>query len=122
MSATSPNARPGRGLSLATATLADRLVQRDEGVIGQEFDGFEFGRNGDDREYGSAFGQIGSPLFRQLWRDAFGERVPPVGSRRWRQRLGDLAVAPAARGPCLLLSDDSTLLLEDGGAMRLSGS
>lgn len=122
MSATSPNARPGRGLSLATATLADRLVQRDDGVIGARFQGFELGRNGSGQEYGTAFGQIGTKLFRQWWRDVFGERMPPVGSKRWRQRLGGLPVPPATRGPCLLLSDDSTLLLEDGGALRLSGS
>lgn len=122
MSATSPNARPGRGLTLATATVADRLVQRDQGATATEFPGFEFGRNGADQELGSAFGQIGTRLFRQWWRDMFGERVPPVGSRRWRLRLGSLSVPPATRGPCLLLSDDSTLLLEDGGALRLSGS
>ena len=122
MSATSPNARPGRGLSLAAATFADRLVQRDQGATGAEFEGFEFGRNGSDQEYGTAFGQIGTRLFRQLWHDAFGERPPPVGSRRWRQQLGSLPVPPAVRGPCLLLSDDSTLLLEDGGALRLAGS
>ena len=122
MSATSPNARPGRGLTLAAATFADRLVQRDQGATGSEFPGFEFGRNGADQEYGTAFGQIGTRLFRQWWRDTFGERVPPVGSKRWRLRLGSLPVPPATRGPCLLLSDDTTLLLEDGGAMRLSGS
>lgn len=122
MSATSPNARPGRGLTLAAATFADRLVQRDQGVTGSEFAGFELGRNGADQELGTAFGQIGTRLFRQWWRDVFGERVPPLGSRRWRQRLDSLPVPPATRGPCLLLSDDSTLLLEDGGALRLSGS
>ena len=60
--------------------------------------------------------------FIQWWRDVFGERPPPVGSRRWRQQMASLPVPPATRGPCLLLSDDSTLLLEDEGAMRLSGS
>lgn len=119
---TIPNARPGRGLSLATATLADRLVQRDEGVIGDQFAGFELGRTGSDQDYGQAFGQIGTKLFRQWWRDVFGERVPPVGSKRWRSRLASLPVPPATRGPCLLLSDDATLLLEGGGALRLSGS
>ncbi len=122
MSAPSPNARPGRGLTLAAAAFADRLVQRDLGATGAAFSGFEFGRNGADQELGTAFGQIGTRLFRQWWRDTFGERVPPVGSKRWRQRLASLPVPVATRGPCLLLSDDSTLLLEDGGAMRLSGS
>ena len=50
MSATSPNARPGRGLTLAAATFADRLVQRDQGATGAAFPGFEFGRNGADIE------------------------------------------------------------------------
>ena len=122
MAATSPNARPGRGLTLAAATGADRLVQRDQGATGAEFAGFEFGRNGADQEYGTAFGQIGTRLQRQWWRDVFGERMPQVGSKRWRTQLASLPVPPATRGPCLLLSDDSTLLLEDGGALRLSGS
>lgn len=122
MAATSPNARPGRGLNLATSTLADRLVQRDDGVIGQAFAGFELGRTGSDQKYGQAFGQLGTRLQRQWWRDVFGERMPPVGSRRWRIRLASLNVPPATRGPVILLSDDATLLLESGGALRLSGS
>ena len=122
MSATSPNARPGRGLTLAAATLAERLVQRGQGVIGAKYDGFDLGRNGQDQELGAAFGQLGTRLQRQWWRDVFGERPPPVGSRRWRQQMASLPVPPATRGPCLLLSDDTTLLLEDGGALRLSGS
>lgn len=120
--ATSPNARPGRGLSLAAATFADRLVQRDQGVIGDRFAGFELGRTGTDQEYGQAFGQLGTKLYRQWWLDVFGEAAPPVGSKRWRQQLASLQVPPATRGPVLLLSTDATLLLEDGGAMRLSGS
>lgn len=122
MATSSPNARPGRGLSLAASTAADRLVVADQGVIGQTFQGFTLGRNGSDQEYGQAFGQLGTRLQRQLWFDLFGERMPPLGSKRWRAQLAALNIPPAARGPVVLLESDATLLLEDGGAMRLAGS
>ena len=119
---TSPNSRPGRGFSLAASTIADRLVQADSGVIGAAFHGFELGRNGSGQEYGQAFGQIGTKLMRQWWSDVFAERLPPVGSKRWRSQLATLNIPPATRGPVVLLTDNATLLLEDGGAVRLSGS
>ena len=121
MAASTPNARPGRGLNLATSTAADRLVQDDQGAIGDAYQGFGLGRNGAEQEYGQAFGQLGTRLQRQWWLDVFGESPPPVGSIRWRTQLATLPTPPPTRGPVVLLTDGATLLLEDDGALRLDG-
>jgi hypothetical protein len=102
--------------------MADRLVLDDTGIIGAAFQGFELGRNGTGQEYGQAFGQLGTRLQRQWWFDVFGERLPPVGSKRWRTQLATLNIPPPDRGPVVLLEDSSTLLLEDEGALRLADS
>jgi len=99
---------------------ADYLVQYDSGTVGDIFQGVELAPGAAQENQGTAFGQLGTHLQRQWWLDVFDERMPPLGSRRWRELLASLPMPPPDRGPALLLDDGGCVLLEDdtGGILR----